>query len=93
VLWDFNSIAPYTTEPIPPGGDTQTRMKWFWDPGHFKKELGDVMLDRAFAERPQTKDDFDTRLTPDTIEPHLQQLRRSLEAYLADAAGESPSVR
>jgi hypothetical protein len=45
----INGISPYTTEPIPLIEDTEARLRGFWDPGHFKKELGDLMLQRAFG--------------------------------------------
>lgn len=82
-LWDFNSISPYTTEPIPPAGDTQTRLKWFWDPGHFKKPLGDAMLQRAITEPTSPQAPFGTRLTADNIEPYLADLRESFNRYQA----------
>ncbi len=37
----FNEV---TTEPIPPRGNTREHMQWYWDPGHFKKALGDRLL-------------------------------------------------
>ncbi|MCP5153191.1 MAG: hypothetical protein H6983_03430 [Ectothiorhodospiraceae bacterium] len=49
-LWDFAGYSPYTTEPFPPRGDTRTNMRWYWEPGHFKAELGTVMLRRMRGE-------------------------------------------
>ncbi len=81
-LWDFSGISPYTTEPVPPPGDTQTRLRWFWDPDHFKKELGDLMLDRALGQA--TPDNtLGTRLTPDTIDQHLKALRQHYQHFTA----------
>ena len=81
-LWDFNSLTDYTTEPIPPINDTTTRLNWFWDPGHFTKELGDVMLERAFGASHKITDTFGTQLTPDTIKPYLTNLRGDYESHL-----------
>jgi hypothetical protein len=83
-IWDFNSITPYTTEPIPPLSDTTTRLKWFWDPGHFRKELGDVMLNRAFEHDNPDSTRFGTRLTRETIEPYLKQIRNDYERYISN---------
>ena len=48
-LWDFTGYNTYTTEPVPPNGDHETQTQWYWDPGHFKKKLGDLILDRVLA--------------------------------------------
>lgn len=47
-LWDFATYNPVTTEPIPPKGDTTTRMRWFWDNDHYKEEAGDIILRKLF---------------------------------------------
>jgi hypothetical protein len=83
VLWDFTAVGPYVTEPVPPADDTTTRLRWFWDPGHFRKELGDVMLQRALSPQPPP-DGLGTQLRQDTIEAHLRSLRRSFDRYLQD---------
>ncbi|WED41917.1 hypothetical protein [Legionella cardiaca] len=43
-LWSFNKLNSYTTESLPAGDDNSTVMKWFWDPFHFKNELGNLLL-------------------------------------------------
>lgn len=43
-LWDFATFNDYTTERIPPPGDTTSDMAWYWEPGHFKPSLGDRMI-------------------------------------------------
>lgn len=81
-VWDFNSISHYTTESLPPLNDTLTRMQWFWDPGHFKKELGDVMLQRVFSTSHKDTDHFGTQLTREAIEPYVTNLRVDYENHL-----------
>jgi hypothetical protein len=51
-LWDFNGLGAWTTEPIPAEGDRTTQTKWFWEPSHYKKPLGDLMLRRMFGDDP-----------------------------------------
>lgn len=63
-VWDFVEYASYTTEKLPPAGDTVTSLRWFWEPVHFKRALGEVMLRRVFAGTP---DGFGARLTPATV--------------------------
>lgn len=64
-LWDFVSYDPLNTEAVPTAGDRRTATRWFWEPSHFKKRLGTVLIQRMFGEGgPQ----YGTRLTPDTVE-------------------------
>jgi hypothetical protein len=51
-LWDFNGTDRYSTEPVPAPGDRTTRTQWFWEPSHFQKALGHLMLARMFAGDP-----------------------------------------
>jgi hypothetical protein len=43
-VWDFSGFTPVHCEPIPPAGDRKTELNWYWEAGHFKKELGDRIL-------------------------------------------------
>lgn len=45
-VWDFSGFSQYQCESIPPRGDKHTAMRWYWEGGHFKKELGDTVLAR-----------------------------------------------
>lgn len=49
-LWDFSGFSSYQCEPIPAKGDKKTRTKWYWEAGHFKPALGDIMLSRIAGE-------------------------------------------
>jgi hypothetical protein len=44
-LWDFSDANTVTREALPT--DT-TPMRWFWDPSHYRKATGDLILDRMF---------------------------------------------
>lgn len=48
-LWDFGGRNAWTTEPVPKAGDTVTHMKWYWEPGHYKNQLGEKILARIFG--------------------------------------------
>ncbi len=84
-LWDFSTIHPITTEPVPPRGK-QTIMRWFWEPAHYRKELGELMLSRML-QRDCGNDNqpslFGYRLTPENIDNHLARSRKQLATYLA----------
>ena len=77
-LWDFSGINSITTEPVPPAGDRQAAMRWYWEASHYKAETGDLILDRIFACRrdgSMLPDDFGVMLTRDNLEPHLVENR------------------
>jgi len=48
-LWDFAYRNSFTTEPVPAAGDLKTHMKWWWDPSHYKVELGDIVLRKVLG--------------------------------------------
>ncbi len=52
-LWDFSQINRQTTEKIPDRGDRQAETRWYWEAGHFKAALGELMLDQMFAAESQ----------------------------------------
>ncbi len=83
-LWDFGIYDELTTEPVPPLGDAQTPMRWYWDSSHYKKELGDLMLDRVF-DYPEpgrvVPDDFGVLLSSQNIDSHLQKIRADRQHY------------
>jgi hypothetical protein len=107
-LWDFSGYTELTTEPFPPLGDTTTQMRWYWESSHYKKELGDLVLDRIFDYKHPDREvpkDFGILLTPENIEPHLTWIRAGRErwatqfpedvreiAELARTAGIKPSL-
>lgn len=44
-VWDFDRPNRYSLETMPAEGDLTTLMPGFWDPSHFRRELGDRVLD------------------------------------------------
>lgn len=46
-LWDFSLYSQYTVSQVPKKGDVGL-MQWFWEPAHYKAELGNVMLAEMF---------------------------------------------
>lgn len=77
-IWDFSGFNYYTTEEVPRLSDSNAKMQWYWESSHFKKELGDLVLDRIFDhQEPERTIDpcFGTLMTLENIEHHLQQIR------------------
>ncbi|MFC1932391.1 hypothetical protein ACFLXU_02005 [Chloroflexota bacterium] len=51
-------------------------MQWYWDSSHYKKELGDLMLDKIFNYHESGRivpDNFGVLITSDNIERHLEK--------------------
>ncbi len=84
VLWDFAGYHQLTTESVP--DDPKAIMKWYWDSSHYKKELGDIVLDRMFDGNfsgGQDYPDFGVKLTSQNIDAHLAKLRAERERWRA----------
>ena len=48
-LFDFSGYGNYNCEKIPARGDLTTTTDWYWEAGHFKKELGWMVLDSVLS--------------------------------------------
>ena len=77
-LWDFASYDEFTTEAVPAKGDRKTSMQWFWEPVHFKKALGDIIVARMLGTDHR---EFGVELTTDSLEDRLGAGRRGQLAY------------
>lgn len=82
-VWDFTGFAPFAGEPVPPRGDTRTELRWYWEAGHFKKALGDILLARLF-DAPGPPEAWGVRLTAGNLEQHLSDLRAARDEYERD---------
>jgi len=83
-LWDFLDYSSFNTEPVPTAGDRRTPTSWFWEPTHFKKQLGEVMIQRMFGtDAPK----FGTQLTPDNVAQRNAQVRADRQAVVCDRRG------
>jgi len=86
-LWDFGIVNRYTTEPVPQVGDTETEMKWFWEGSHFKKELGDCVLDVLFANASGSRwveEGIAVAINSDNLATHLKAQYNALAQYAVD---------
>lgn len=83
-VWDFSGVSPETTESIPAPGDRQTHLTYYWEAGHFKKTLGDRILDRILLDRPG----FGQLLTPANLDGWLMEDRKRV----TDLASKAPDL-
>jgi hypothetical protein len=63
-------------------------MRWYWEAGHFKKSLGEIMLATMFA-APGNQTQWGYRLTTSDLEGHLQRQRAGLESFEKSRAAET----
>jgi hypothetical protein len=68
-LWDFLGYDAYSADP--------DRTKWFWEPNHFKRALGEKILSVLY----RGAGDYGVRLTPDMIEDHLAKEAQAKAAF------------
>jgi len=69
---------------VPEKDDSLARMRWYWECSHYRKELGDLILDRIFDHRAEGRtvpEDFGVLLTPANIEAHLARIREEQARY------------
>ncbi|MDH4224880.1 MAG: hypothetical protein OEW12_04470 [Deltaproteobacteria bacterium] len=96
VLWDFSNINAYTVEQVPRAGDSENRMRWFWESSHIKKELGDILLDRVFglvSPSRKSPSDFGVILTPENLEGRLAQERKALIRWQHSHPDETAEIK
>lgn len=82
-LWDFNTLDQYSTEAPPARNDRRTILRWFWEPAHYRQELGDMMLASMLA-RPCSapSSGFGERVTQASLAPHLDKLKTDLSRFI-----------
>ena len=52
-FWDFTKSPDYSQESIPEEGVLSGPLMRYWEPVHFRSELGDLILDTILADRCQ----------------------------------------
>lgn len=45
-VWDFSGVSSCTSEPLPLKGDATTQMRWYRETSHFRRPLGNLVLER-----------------------------------------------
>ncbi len=89
-VFDFSVYHELTSEDVPT--DPEKYMKYHWESSHYKKELGDIVLDRLLDISPYK--DFGVELNIQNIDNHLQKLREDrikfidTNAYKKEVFGE-----
>ena len=85
-LWDFANYNDYSSVTVPMAAGKGVNMRDFWDVGHYRQEMGDVVLDRVLGDAPPTG--FGARINGASIDDHLVSIRESRELYRIEYAEE-----
>jgi hypothetical protein len=76
-LWDFLGYDKYSTEVVPAEGDSEKSTSWFWEPSHFKIQLGEKILETIY----NGSTEYGVRLTPESVERSLKAERIAQASY------------
>lgn len=82
---DFSGYGQYQCERIPGKGDLDSTTQWYWEAGHFKKALGDIVLQRSLmltansTVLPQNDSIFGVTLNKINLESNRQRMNREKE--------------
>jgi len=87
VLWDFTGFHAYTTEPLLSEAAAETA-KWFWEPSHYKAEMGDRMLERIY-DLPSADPNLGVRLTNANVDARLKEIAADRQRWLTSQATEA----
>lgn len=79
-LWDFSGFSVFSQEAVPVAGDRRTRLKWFWEPSHYTRDLGNEILARIFDVEDAG---FGVLLTSDSLEIDLSTIREARARFRA----------
>ncbi len=80
-LWDFSLITRYNSEPAPASDVAADGLKWFWEPAHYKQEVGDLMLASmvpGWCEQ-MPEEPVGIKLKPDNIDEVLKNERAKID--------------
>jgi hypothetical protein len=76
-IWDFSGYNSITTELI------AKNMKYYLDSSHYRKETGDLILNRLLSSKENTvPDNFGVLITAENIEAHFAKIRSDREKWL-----------
>lgn len=91
----FISYGTHCTEPIPPAGDADTTMRFWWESSHFKDELGAEVLNRLYAgiADGQSGQDFGLDLTGVNVDTWIADMRQGRARWERDNPGDVEFVQ
>lgn len=87
-LWDFSGFDRYSVPSPVQEGERGRALEWFWEPAHYRAELGERMIARMTGVRCRTQDPrFGERIDTTNIEAHLLAQRGRKWLYRQTESG------
>jgi hypothetical protein len=86
-LHDFSGFNSVTTEPVPQASG-RADMDNYWEPSHYRENVGRMILARLFGAAPAAPDGFGAELTPAALPAHLRAMRAARDRYHAEHGAE-----
>lgn len=87
--FDFSGYSTQAKEAVPPLGDRKTPVTWYWEAGHFKKELGDVILQEIYEPaNPTVRPMIGRLLSSATVDGLIADDARASATYRIERAAE-----
>ncbi|WP_166424090.1 hypothetical protein [Paraglaciecola sp. 20A4] len=91
-IYDFNLINQYTTEPFDLVSNTEP--KYWWESSHYKKALGDKLVDWLNTPENERDASIGVSLAPQNIDQHINlQLRQLADWQQANPAAAIESMQ
>ncbi len=78
-LWDFSGYNELNTEPV---SAADGEMRWYWESCHFKKELGNRVIERIQGVNSPETVGFGVRLDSTNLDNYLLQDEEARSAYV-----------
>ena len=78
-VWDFSGYNSYNSISLPSIENKEQQLDWFWESTHYKKELGDLMLNEMFNSNNldiQNKKKFGKKITSKNVDEHLKKNKK-----------------
>jgi hypothetical protein len=91
-IYDFSGFNSITSESIPQVSG-RPDMRYYWEPSHYRKNVGQMILSRMFGDGAGVPDDFGVELTPAGIAIHLAHAHAARDSYQAQHPEEARMVR
>lgn len=82
---DFSGFGEHQCERIPVKGDHQSSTQWYWEAGHFKSALGDIIIKNSLAlasdipHSPSNASSFGTKLIRTNLAANQERMLRERE--------------
>lgn len=82
-VWDFTDYDAFSTEAFDATPEAIAPLRWFRDPSHINRDLGDRVLARIAGEARAT-DEIGVRLDETDLDRHLARVRANRDRYATE---------